>query len=276
MKTISIFPFSLLLVALTLTNFAKAQIKEEQYDKNRHSYSVIKVYTPSPLQISKEQLIENLNKNIKYLQEVYDGEDIASWKGLRALDDRFETKKGTLFYYDDFIIGDTIQLLESDRSHGIYIPFGRTRGKNHLLASFWFSSFEYARDFAENMFYIFQSYSDKELALIRTDSIQFSSLAAKYRELTVKPAITEEQRKYIVQANSFAKEKLYSQAIEAYKNALAIDQVAYPVAYYNLALLLAETKDFKLAVRNMKKYLLLLPDAPDARAAQDKIYEWER
>jgi len=25
----------------------------------------------------------------------------------------------------------------------------------------------------------------------------------------------------------------------------------------------------------MKKYLILYPDAPDARAAQDKIYEWE-
>jgi len=25
----------------------------------------------------------------------------------------------------------------------------------------------------------------------------------------------------------------------------------------------------------MKKYLMLMPDAEDARAAQDKIYEWE-
>lgn len=273
MKTISIFSFSLLLVTLTPTNFAKAQIK---YDKNHHGHSVIKVYTPPPPQITKEQLIESLNKNIKYLKEVYDGVDIASWKGLRALDDRFETQKGTLYYYDDFIIGDTIEIYESGISHGIYIPLDRNGGKNHLFASFWFSSFEYARDFAENMYYIFQSYRDNELALIRTDSIQFSSFAAKYRELTVKPAITEEQRKFIVRANSFAKDKLYLQAIEAFKKALAIDQVAYPVAYYNLALLLAEEKDFKKAIMNMKKYLLLVPDAPDARAAQDKIYEWER
>jgi hypothetical protein len=26
----------------------------------------------------------------------------------------------------------------------------------------------------------------------------------------------------------------------------------------------------------MKRYLALVPDAPDARAAQDKIYDWER
>jgi hypothetical protein len=25
----------------------------------------------------------------------------------------------------------------------------------------------------------------------------------------------------------------------------------------------------------MRRYLLLVPDAPNARAAQDKIYEWE-
>jgi hypothetical protein len=25
----------------------------------------------------------------------------------------------------------------------------------------------------------------------------------------------------------------------------------------------------------MKKYLLLMPEAPDATSAQDKIYEWE-
>lgn len=26
----------------------------------------------------------------------------------------------------------------------------------------------------------------------------------------------------------------------------------------------------------MQRYLLLLPDAPDGRQAQDQIYEWER
>jgi len=105
---------------------------------------------------------------------------------------------------------------------------------------------------------------------------RFTSIIAKNKNIITTPELIEEQRKYIVQANSFAKDKLYAQAIEAYKKAIAIDQVAYPAAYYNLALLLAEKKDFKEAIKNMKKYLLLVPDAPDARAAQDKIYEWER
>jgi hypothetical protein len=29
-------------------------------------------------------------------------------------------------------------------------------------------------------------------------------------------------------------------------------------------------------MREMKYYLQLVPDAPNARAAQDKIYDWER
>ena len=108
------------------------------------------------------------------------------------------------------------------------------------------------------------------------DSIHFNTLAAKYKKMEVKPTVTEEQRKHIVQANAFAKEKQFTEALEAYIKAIAIDPVAYPQAYYNMALLYAEKEDIEMAVKNMKKYLLLLPDAPDARAAQDKIYEWER
>jgi hypothetical protein len=36
------------------------------------------------------------------------------------------------------------------------------------------------------------------------------------------------------------------------------------------------TADFKGAILEMKRYLLLVPNAPNARAAQDMIYKWER
>ena len=45
--------------------------------------------------------------------------------------------------------------------------------------------------------------------------------------------------------------------------------------YFNLALLSAHTGNYLYAIINMKKNLLLVPEAKDARAAQDKIYEWE-
>jgi hypothetical protein len=44
----------------------------------------------------------------------------------------------------------------------------------------------------------------------------------------------------------------------------------------NCAVVLSETSDYDLAVREMKRYLLLAPSAPDAHAAQNNIYKWER
>ncbi len=49
----------------------------------------------------------------------------------------------------------------------------------------------------------------------------------------------------------------------------------WAIGYFNLALLLAEEERYSEAILNMKKYLELQPNAPDARKAQDKIYIWE-
>ena len=49
----------------------------------------------------------------------------------------------------------------------------------------------------------------------------------------------------------------------------------YPEAWFNKALVLGEEKQYAGAIEHMKTYLKLVPEAADARAAQDKIYEWE-
>ncbi|MBN1140842.1 MAG: tetratricopeptide repeat protein [Deltaproteobacteria bacterium] len=103
----------------------------------------------------------------------------------------------------------------------------------------------------------------------------FTATAAKYRALSTKPVMSEDQRKSIVQANAFSQQKNYKKAIERYLKAIELDSISYPAAYYNLALLHAQENDFVMAVFYMKHYLLLEPDAKDARSAQDKIYEWE-
>jgi tetratricopeptide (TPR) repeat protein len=108
-----------------------------------------------------------------------------------------------------------------------------------------------------------------------TELARFSSVIARYKELVTKPPISEEQRKYIVQANAAAQKKDYNQAIAYYQQLLQVSETSYPEAYFNLALLYGQEILFDYAVLNMKKYLLLKPDATDARAAQDKIYEWE-
>ena len=87
--------------------------------------------------------------------------------------------------------------------------------------------------------------------------------------------MSEEQRKYVVQANAMTQRKDYARAVDLYLKALDVDPVAYPGAYFNLALLSARMQRYKTAIRYMKQYLLLAPDAKDARSAQDKIYEWE-
>ncbi len=103
----------------------------------------------------------------------------------------------------------------------------------------------------------------------------FESTAAQYRALAVKPAVSEEQRRFIVQANALAEQKNYGKAIEHYLKAIALDSTSYPAAYFNLALLSAQENKPLEAVFFMKQYLLLEPEAKDARGAQDKIYEWE-
>lgn len=92
---------------------------------------------------------------------------------------------------------------------------------------------------------------------------------------TVNKTITEEQRKLIVQANYFNDKKDYPNALELFDQAMQLNPYSYPEAYYNMALIAAEMNSYFYAILNMKKYLLLMPDAEDARKAQDKIYEWE-
>jgi tetratricopeptide (TPR) repeat protein len=116
---------------------------------------------------------------------------------------------------------------------------------------------------------------DKMEKLNAQQLILFEPIAAQYRALKVKPPVSEEQRKYIVQANLFNQQKMYDKAIDLYNKAIELDQTAYPAAYSNLALLSAQVKNFYAAIYFMKKYLLLEPEASDARGAQDKIYEWE-
>jgi len=104
---------------------------------------------------------------------------------------------------------------------------------------------------------------------------KFKTEVNSHKGQAEKPTIPEEQRKLIVQANAANDEKRYEDALSLYRKAVMINQVSFPQAYFNMALLAASTYKFNYAIFNMKKYMLLVPEAEDARAAQDKIYEWE-
>ncbi len=104
---------------------------------------------------------------------------------------------------------------------------------------------------------------------------EFQKEAKIYLAQSDKPLISEELRRFIVQANAFNNDKEYSKALDYFEKAIKVNSIGYPSCYYNMAIIAAQLKRYKYAIFNMKKYLMLVPDAPDARAAQDKIYEWE-
>ncbi len=103
----------------------------------------------------------------------------------------------------------------------------------------------------------------------------FEQMAAIHRSFLNKPYITEDIRKYIVQAESYAKLYNYEKAIELNYQLIATHPTAYPNVYYNIAILLAETNSIHSAIYNMKKYLLLETDTNALQSGKSKIDVWE-
>lgn len=103
----------------------------------------------------------------------------------------------------------------------------------------------------------------------------FAQQAARYRAMAVKPALSEDLRRLIVQAETLRERKDYAGAIDLFRQALRRNPIVYPTGYFNLALLYEQQENYAGATDAMKKYLLLQPDAKDTRSAQDKIYSWE-
>jgi len=102
----------------------------------------------------------------------------------------------------------------------------------------------------------------------------FQDVAAQYRAANPKPKLPEEAYKFKVQAEFAIQEKQFDKAAGLYGKALEVAPW-WPEGHFNRALILGETKKYRKAMSEMKRYLLLVPDAPDARAAQNMIYQWE-
>lgn len=99
----------------------------------------------------------------------------------------------------------------------------------------------------------------------------FPETAAKYRALPVKPELPEAARIFRVQAEDAVARKRFQESVELYDKAL---QVApwWPEGHFNQALILGETDCPEEAIAAMERYLALVPDAPDARAARDDLH----
>ncbi len=86
--------------------------------------------------------------------------------------------------------------------------------------------------------------------------------------------LPEDARRYALRAEAMTGEGKFEDAIKEYKKAIEISPFA-PHLYKAIALNYAGLKEYKEAIENIKMYLELYPDAPDARQAKDEIYKWE-
>lgn len=89
-----------------------------------------------------------------------------------------------------------------------------------------------------------------------------------------KPPLPEAARKYRIQAEGAVGRKAFAEAAERYADALRVAPW-WAEGHYNRALILAELGRHAHAIREMRRYLALVPGAADARSAQDQIYAWE-
>lgn len=89
-----------------------------------------------------------------------------------------------------------------------------------------------------------------------------------------KAALPEDARRYGVQATSLVEKKRYDEAIAFYDQGLELAPW-WAEGHFNRALIAANQNRYREAVTSMKLFLVLAPTSADARAAQDRIYEWE-
>ena len=201
------------------------------------------------------------------------------FNNLRVLKDRISASDTVFVRFADLFRSDIVVERLSPDAAEVAIsregpgsrPFNLDGSPHpYRVIYFYFVELDEATAFADDLFVLQQA---EKKASEKRQSL-FAAKLAQYRA-GVKPAVTEEQRRFIVQANAMTQRKDYARAVDLYLKALDVDPVAYPSAYFNLALLSARMQRYKTAIGYMKQYLSLVPDAKDARSAQDKIYEWE-
>ena len=103
---------------------------------------------------------------------------------------------------------------------------------------------------------------------------RFEETVRRFREVSEKPEFPEGARRFRVQAETAASERRFDDAADRYEQALKLAPW-WPEGRFNRAVVLGELERYTEAIREMKKYLALVPDASNSRKAQDQIYAWE-
>lgn len=133
-----------------------------------------------------------------------------------------------------------------------------------------------AEAFAEALS-VLKKYAIKEKEKIVSEAssfVEFQQKAQAWRQLKAKPELPPEVRRYRLLAEDAIRHREFEKAIDYYEQGLAIEPL-WPQGQYNAALLYAEMKEYRDAELHMKRYLELVPDAPDAQAARDQMIIWQ-
>lgn len=102
----------------------------------------------------------------------------------------------------------------------------------------------------------------------------FQRDTAAWRALSAKPPVTDEVYKNRLLAEDALKNKDLNAAAKFYEAGIAVSPT-WDQGWYNAALVYAEMSNYLDAAVCMKHYVILVPDAPDVRAAKDNIILWE-
>ncbi|MDD2241987.1 MAG: tetratricopeptide repeat protein [Bacteroidales bacterium] len=270
MKTRFMITVCLTVVCAVSTNVS-AQIKTEKTGTTNNLKWTIRYPGFCNLASSNEKIAEEIKDLLKKRQKQYYATAL-----YKNIDDVFVTDSSVYVTTETVVSRNdtTVNLVRADKEINLYTKKWDDDNTLYIYladAPLIYMSWNEEGKVLCNMLYTLQyrmnqKYFDRELRRLKD---------LKEREAGKTQTVEENQRRYIVQASAATNQQLYSKAIDYFSRAVSINPLSYPVAYYNMALLNSQIELFGTAIMNMKKYLLLAPDAPDARVAQDKIYEWE-
>jgi tetratricopeptide (TPR) repeat protein len=117
------------------------------------------------------------------------------------------------------------------------------------------------------------AHADENVAAAKAREERFKQDAAAWRAANPKPTLPDSVHEHDVLARNAIEEKNLAKALSEYDAGLEIFPT-WPEGQFNMALICSETGDYGCAIEHMENYLELMPDAPDAKAAKDKLIIW--
>ena len=234
----------------------------------------------------KTEVLNELNSN-NFRFYFYDHEGIE--QRLKLIDKIvIDTNSNIIFYTKTGIVmfnllsmpSISYTLEQNEKTFTLYFFKTFLRNSNHIPGTKTYPSTTVAEEKLNAFYGKFEVLRAKLINITNLNNCEnmLSEFNVKYKNYQLqkeKSLFTEYQRKFVVQANAANEKRNYEEAILFYNKALEINPFSYPSAYYNIALISGQIKNYIYAILNMKKYLMLVPEAEDARSCQDKIYEWE-